>query len=406
MKIFLWHFISGVKVLSTNCPEIPKRRDDKPRVILLRRQSSEILFVFKKNSKVTSIYSQGSFPPTISSCSATTGGRLGYDETTSVGHFSGICGGNILVGWTEALLEPKFGSIEYIDIGYKKPTFESPCTDYLYKFEVDKRRWIEVQRTHNSMNIPLELDKERRREKISCILDNMMFICEGRNAELLQYDDRCRQNISNSADESSDPTTLTFQSCCSKVNRKSGSFCSQTICPTQLPLRSEEYTLTNIGPGEVMLIYGADGSNRVFEGNLTANKNDVTWKELESLGVERQGYISFKLNGNVYIAGGSQFIDGRPGMLLNAKCQRYDLLEKKWYKCQHNLPFPLSNASVVVSTDESFAVIIGEYFFLSDEEMKTYSGKVIIFTEDRGFTIFEPFSLRSARDGQISIGTP
>ena len=121
---------------------------------------------------------------------------------------------------------------------------------------------------------------------------------------------------------------------------------------------------------------------------------------MESLGDERCNHISFKMNGNVYI------IDGLPGVLLNARCQRYDLHEKKWYKCQHNLPFPLYNAYVVVSTDESFAVIIGEYFFLSDEEMKTYSGKVIIFTEARGFTIFAPFSLRSARDGQISIGTP
>ena len=76
------------------------------------------------------------------------------------------------------------------------------------------------------------------------------------------------------------------------------------------------------------------------------------------------------MQGSVYAAG-------------SAGCERYDLQQEIWVDCQHKLPttFILGRSSVVVSEDESFAVITGvvnDY----DEFGQTF---MFIFTEDFGF---------------------
>ena len=70
---------------------------------------------------------------------------------------------------------------------------------------------------------------------------------------------------------------------------------------------------------------------------------------------------------------------------------------KNWYTCQHSLPYPISRAAVVASADESMAVITGSC------KDGNASDKVMIFSEDKGFTIFEPFSLQTARWNHVSI---
>ena len=79
-------------------------------------------------------------------------------------------------------------------------------------------------------------------------------------------------------------------------------------------------------------------------------------------------------------------------------CEKYNLNRNKWHQCEHYLPYPLHSTSVVVSANDNFAVITG-----GRKEDWNVSDKVIIFSEDKGFETFEPFSLRSKRHNHLSI---
>ena len=133
-------------------------------------------------------------------------------------------------------------------------------------------------------------------------------------------------------------------------------------------------------------------SNRTFQGQLTENKKDVKWTELKFMKKVRKNHIAFKMRHKVYVAGG---IDEH-GIVLSC-CELYDLNEKNWFHCPYALPFPLCESSVVVSNDETYAVITG------GKKGAIRSGTIIVFTEEDGFQWLQKSYLESSRSGHVSI---
>ena len=84
--------------------------------------------------------------------------------------------------------------------------------------------------------------------------------------------------------------------------------CSQTICPSKLPVCLREcHTITNIGYNTVMLVgeYAKSSTaNPVFKSELTSNRKDVTWEKLQYLREALYYHITFKMNDSLYVYGG------------------------------------------------------------------------------------------------------
>lgn len=70
--------------------------------------------------------------------------------------------------------------------------------------------------------------------------------------------------------------------------------------------------------------------------------------------------------------------------------ERYDLNKNRWSECNHTLLYSLSAASVVVSRDETFAVVTGdEVCSLREKELYNNRDKMIIFTEQNEFYVYD-----------------
>ena len=145
-------------------------------------------------------------------------------------------------------------------------------------------------------------------------------------------------------------------------------------------------------------------SSRVFRGTVSSTEKDVTWKELEPMRNARREHITFKMKENLYVVGGygryllDISLHYRDNIL--SSCERFDMVKNKWFTCQHSLPYPLCDASVIVSDDETFAVITG-----GRKENHKLSDGCITFTEDGGFKHSKTYSLLSPRWRHVSIRT-
>ena len=151
--------------------------------------------------------------------------------------------------------------------------------------------------------------------------------------------------------------------------------------------------------GRVMLVGGCrvDGSpsGRSFMGQLIEDETDVSWKEVSSLKHPRLEHVAFKMNNNVYVAGGIGSSDR-----TFSCCERYNLKENKWCMTSYKLPYPLNGASAVVCINQNVALIIG-----GRNNNKVVSDKVVVFTEGNGFSQLDSFLLKSTRHGHVSIIT-
>ena len=188
--------------------------------------------------------------------------------------------------------------------------------------------------------------------------------------------------------------------------KKPVEYLCQVLCPTPLPSGVPlGHAIVHIGNNKVLLTGGGVVgriSNRVFLGELTENGTDVIWRQLESMKCARTHHIIFKMHQNVYVAGGrselpaaSSYCDKQMALV---NCERYDLNENKWHECSHYMPDSLALASVVVSVDETFAVITGGL-----KKDDSVSDAIIIFTPDEGFVLLEKSSMLYQRSNHASI---
>ena len=72
----------------------------------------------------------------------------------------------------------------------------------------------------------------------------------------------------------------------------------------------------------------------------------------------------------------------------------YDISTDCWSISRHSLPYHLYKASVIVNEDEKCAFIVGGLMRTAEA-----SEKVILFTEEGGFEVFNDFSLHNKRYG-------
>ena len=181
-----------------------------------------------------------------------------------------------------------------------------------------------------------------------------------------------------------------------KSENLSSSLSTWSLCDSKLPVSVSHHSLIRINNRKVMLIGGIvddQPSNKVFEGIYYEYDKNITWKERKPLKRARQSHITFRLGHNIYSAGGKGL---DPQKILSC-CEVYNLHTQKWIKSLHKLPFPLYGASVVVDPAETFAVITGNFSYISGA-----SNSVIIFTELNGFSVFNNFTLKIPRFGHVS----
>ena len=160
------------------------------------------------------------------------------------------------------------------------------------------------------------------------------------------------------------------------------------------------HSITNIGYDKVLLT-GEFG--QMFYGHLTWDMN-IKWKRLPNIelkkGCTRSRYIVFKMKDHVYFAGGYISPSKIEESEKSLACDKFYLKEQKWVTCKHSLPYPIEHASVVVSSDESCAVITGGQ---KDWKKKCKpSNRIIVFEEESGFTVLNNRMIRR-RSNHVSI---
>ena len=243
------------------------------------------------------------------------------------------------------------------------------------EYNIQENGWIVLQSTI----------KDRKVGSAMCSINDTNLILtggqtNGASVELLQFYDYNDLNSSTASHHSQKPSSLSGWS----------------LCGTTLPVAVCHHTLVKLHNKKVLLVGGIVNSlpsSRVFEGTLTDNDKDVTWREVKSLKKSRQNHISFKLGRNVYVAGGQ----GLNAHEILSCCESYNLETNKWVKSPYKLPYPLYDASVVVDPDETFALITGNFSVVTGA-----SNKVVTFTEQDGFVVFDNFSLKIPRFGHVS----
>merc|ERR1712061_427841 len=121
-------------------------------------------------------------------------------------------------------------------------------------------------------------------------------------------------------------------------------------------------------------------SNRIFQGVLTKEEDAISWEELTPLPQRRVGQIVFRFKDNIIIAGGAV----RQGMDQNTKSSLLYNINNKTWSDGPELPFPLRQASSVVSEEQNLALIIGGYCSDNFRPGKPFNG-VITFDLENGF---------------------
>ena len=321
-------------------------------------ETSEVLIVFKRNKEISSVVSrllpgfQGSCVPKLD----------GFGVTSS---------GKILVGYGRNI----------------------------YEYKIKEKVW-----TNQFINVDCKVDVELgvglETHVEGCEINDRQFIvCWESQVQLMQS-----KKIENNVNKE-EKTNLLEQPGKHNKRQRSATFfvpsklqnLNSKVCLTQLPVSTNGDTITRIGNNSVMFV----GSYWVFKGELTAAGNDVTWKKLEFPKTPRRCHTAFMLRNNLYIAGGFKQ-HGQEFEELSS-CERYDLKMNTWIECPHVLPYPLACATVSVSSDETFAVVIGGYH-RQNESPHRESGRIIIFTESDGFQLLSTSELSSPKSSNhVSI---
>ena len=150
-----------------------------------------------------------------------------------------------------------------------------------------------------------------------------------------------------------------------------------TKCRTKLPVEMCKHSITQISPGTVIAIGGwlkGGIRNRVFMGKYIHEEDNVDWTELSPLEYGSSSHIAFKMGKKLIVAGG-----WGPNFTRFYSSHIF-CLEKKSWSPGPKLPFPLSNASVVVHDSEQFALIFGG---IADDGVP--SRTIIVYTPENGF---------------------
>ena len=329
------HIFSGIKILVTAGADWE--------MAIINPLPSEILYVFKRNQKVISLYSKlgPAFP-----------GVSNY-----YGTFSGLCDGHILVGQNRLM----------------------------YTYNYRKNQWLQLPWENDCM----------RNFASSCAISNSSMVIAGH-----AYDSNNKVQLFRLNDSPiKRRKKRKLISCFLTSKHHSHDLASHWItCPTKLPITVQGHTIINISENQVILvggiITGFGLSGRAFIGKLKAEDYDVKWVEIPSVAYPRTKHMCFKLGPDVFIAGGY----GDNGIL--SSIEKFNLKEEKWETHTKSLPCPLTSASVVVDPDETYAVITGGLTSAHTDYRALCDNHIIFTLED---VAFSKSSLRKRRSQHISM---
>ena len=181
-------------------------------------------------------------------------------------------------------------------------------------------------------------------------------------------------------------------------------------CPSKIPVSLNDgtpaqiwgHSITFVRKNTFMIMGGRALSQRpyrrettrcVLQGEISEETMDIKWTKLKSMLNDRFGHFSFRLKNLVYVAGGAEY--GTEDILC---CEVYDISTDSWSISRHSLPYHLYKASVIVNEDETCAFIVGGLMRTAEA-----SEKVILFTEEGGFEVFNYFSLHNKRYGHLLL---
>ena len=133
-------------------------------------------------------------------------------------------------------------------------------------------------------------------------------------------------------------------------------------------------------------------SHDAYLGEVDVDSTDVKWTKLGGMKKGRYKHMAFKMNESIYICGGLVV-----GKTVLSSCERYSIPEDKWFGSVHKLPQPLYDASVVVTPDEQFAILIG-----GNDQNKKPTNNILIYDEANGFKVLDQ-KLSRPRSKNISI---
>ena len=225
----------------------------------------------------------------------------------------------------------------------------------LYQYKPSEKEWSELPSTY----------KNRHGASSCCIGSKKIIVCGGERhgdtAEIFHFDYFDRASIIQ-------PASLAYWTKFQKNEAERLAVPSTVMdddqsiphwgCPSKLPIKVSYHTMIKLPDVRVMLIGGCrrDGSpsDKVFIGHLTIDETDVKWNEIGTLNRPRFKHIAFQLKGTIFVAGGI----GRQGKPYIG-CERYDVHTNKWITTSYDMPYPLSEASVVVGKGENYAIVIG-----------------------------------------------
>ena len=200
-----------------------------------------------------------------------------------------------------------------------------------------------------------------------CVTENAVVICGGIPMSKLQENKRVH--------------LLTFEGNGSRSLRK-------VTCPTLLPFNiSNNDILVSLTNNRVILV----GMFSVFIGEMSVTRDDVTWNQIKSFNRQRNSPLIFQMNQYIYVIGDTR--------LDESSCERYDFRTKNWEVTRHVLPprTDLSFSSIIVSHDQSLAIIIGCQLHPESIHrsigtkmcLSTVGDKMIIFCETNGFSVID-----------------
>ena len=317
--------------------------------------STELLYVFQRCNRITSIYSKLLSPfPTSTE----------YGECHA---FAGSSDGRIVVcRWSS-----------------------------FFTFDTHEYRWIHVPSINRRCQMCDRKCSDRcfrcnRKGAVASFITSTMLLITGGIGPIANVCEllNCRAAIRDS----------------SKMIYEIASLPNWIRCSTKLPLRIEDHTVIRLQDKMVMLIggysMGYQESKRTFLGIITEDRQDVNWTELAPMEHARAGHICFKMGEYVFVAGGVN------GIKRLTCCEKYDVKNNKWEPIQFSLPYPIKHASALVNAEETSAFITGGLISgnaaSGRKSVKWYpSNRVVIYENDKGFQIHKD-TLRIKRERHIS----
>merc|ERR1712223_1043986 len=128
---------------------------------------------------------------------------------------------------------------------------------------------------------------------------------------------------------------------------------------------------------------------KLFLGKLSLNSLndewDVNWRPISTMPTARFGHVTFKLNQEIFIAGGLD-IFARACLSTDV----YKMQENLWHKVD-DMPFWLGDMTSASDVQENFCLIIGTRTFVKGPLLTSDNGQkkmvVLLFSKLVGFTI-------------------